>query len=68
MSSKTALVLATIFALLSAASLAIGMCRLKLKEPDVAPFVIGFFVLLALAICFAWREKKKRGEESRDLH
>ncbi|MFH2136604.1 MAG: hypothetical protein ABII19_03180, partial [Patescibacteria group bacterium] len=61
MSSKAALVLATLFALLSAASLAIGMCRLKLKEPDAAPFIVGFFALLAFVVYFTWLEKKKRG-------
>lgn len=68
MSSGRALALATTFGLLSAVSLAIGMYRLKQKQPDVVLFVIGFFVLLAIAIYFAWCEKKKRGEELRDLH
>ena len=63
MSSKTAFVIAVFSAFLAAGSIAIGMCRLKLGQPYVVPFVIGFFVFLALAIYFAELEKKKRHEE-----
>lgn len=63
MRSKTAFVIAAFSALLAAGSIAIGMCRLKLGQPHVVPFVIGFFVFLALAILFAELEKRKRYEE-----
>jgi len=41
----------------------VGMVRVKLDQPDSVPFVIGFFVLLALAIFFAWLDKKRRHKE-----
>ena len=41
----------------------VGMVRVKLEQPGSLPFVVGFFVFLALAIFLAWCDKRSRYKE-----
>ena len=56
-------ILSALCSLFALGCIMVGMVRVKLDQPDSVPFVIGFFVFLALAIFFAWLDKRGRYKE-----
>lgn len=67
MSSRGAAFLSAFFSFSALVAVAVGMPRMKLGFAEGLPLVAAFVVFVAVAIFFAWLEKKKRSEEQRRL-
>jgi membrane protein DedA with SNARE-associated domain len=67
MSSKLFLALAWFSVFVALGCVMVGLPLMKRGSPAGLPFVVGFVVLIAATIVFAWFAKRKQAEEKKRL-